>query len=171
MTKMLASVTGPDEAEVAVAGGADIIDLKDARAGALGAVPTEILRRAVSSIAGRRPVSAVCGDLPMEPETIRAKAEEIAAAGADYVKIGFFPSPAGAKCAEAMAALARPDQTDCRAFRRSVTGLRTCCRCFRSMAFTASWSIPPIRRKGGCSTTCLPNVFQISLAARRRFDS
>ena len=106
MTKMLASVTGPDEAEVAVAGGADIIDLKDARAGALGAVPTEILRRAVSSIGGRRPVSAVCGDLPMEPETIRAKAKEIAAAGADYVKIGFFPSPAGAKCAEAMAALA-----------------------------------------------------------------
>ena len=75
-------------------------------AGALGAVPTEIVRRAVSSIAGRRPVSAVCGDLPMEPETIRAKAEEIAATGVDYVKIGFFPSPAGANCAEAMAALA-----------------------------------------------------------------
>ena len=29
MTKMLASVTGPDEAEIAIAGGADIIDLKD----------------------------------------------------------------------------------------------------------------------------------------------
>ena len=80
------------EAEIAISGGADIIDLKDPKAGALGAVATEIIRQVVHVIAGRRATSAVCGDLPMVPETIRAKAEEIAATGVDYVKVGFFPS-------------------------------------------------------------------------------
>lgn len=106
MTRMLASVTGPDEAEIAIAGGADIIDLKDPKAGALGAVATETIGRTVSSVAGRNPVSAVCGDLPMEPEMIRAKAREIAATGVDYVKIGFFPSENAAACAAALASLA-----------------------------------------------------------------
>jgi dihydroneopterin aldolase len=106
MTKMLASVTGAAEAEIAMSGGADIIDLKDPRAGALGAVATDTIRQTVSFVAGRRATSAVCGDLPMEPETMRAKAEEIAATGVDYVKIGFFPSGNIASCSAALAPLA-----------------------------------------------------------------
>lgn len=106
MTKMLASVNGGDEAEIALAGGADIVDLKDPAAGALGAVAIDVIRRTVGTVAGRKPVSAVAGDLPMEPDTIRAKAEEIAATGVDYVKIGFFPSDDAAACAEALASLA-----------------------------------------------------------------
>jgi dihydroneopterin aldolase len=106
MTKMLASVTGVAEAEVAISGGADIIDLKDPKAGALGAAATDTVREAVRAVAGRRATSAVCGDLPMEPGTIRARAEEIAATGVDYVKIGFFPSHKAAACAEAVAPLA-----------------------------------------------------------------
>ncbi|AZO00948.1 hypothetical protein EJ066_29790 [Mesorhizobium sp. M9A.F.Ca.ET.002.03.1.2] len=106
MTRMLGSVTGVDEAEIALAGGVDIVDLKDPKAGALGAVSTQTLSRTISLIAGRAPVSAVCGDLPMEPETIRAKAEEIAATGVDYVKIGFFPSANAAACAQALEPLA-----------------------------------------------------------------
>src|SRR5262245_60975793 len=106
MTKMLASVTGVAEAEIAIAGGADIIDLKDPKAGALGAAATETVRETVRVVAGRRATSAVCGDLPMEPATIRAKAGEIAATGVDYVKIGFFPSHKAAACAEAVAELA-----------------------------------------------------------------
>jgi dihydroneopterin aldolase len=106
MTKMLASVTGVAEAEIAVCGGADIIDLKDPKAGALGAVATDTIRQTVSSVAGRRATSAVCGDLPMEPEIIRAKVEEIAATGVDFVKIGFFPSGNIAACSAALAPLA-----------------------------------------------------------------
>lgn len=106
MTRMLASVTGVDEAEIALSGGVDIVDLKDPKAGALGAVSTQAIRRTISFIAGRAPVSAVCGDQPMEPETIRAKAEEIAATGVDYVKIGFFPSANAAACAAALEPLA-----------------------------------------------------------------
>ena len=107
MTKMLASVADLAEAEIAVTGGADIIDLKDPKAGALGAAATETIRQAVQKIAGRRETSAVCGDLPMEPETIRAKAEEVAATDVDYVKIGFFPSANVAACAEALAPLGK----------------------------------------------------------------
>jgi uncharacterized protein (UPF0264 family) len=105
MTKMLASVTGVAEAEIAISGGADIIDLKDPKAGALGAVATDAIRQTVSSVAGRRATSAVCGDLPMEPETIRAKAEEFAACGVDFVKVGFCPSGNIAACSEALAPL------------------------------------------------------------------
>ena len=74
MTKMLASVTGAEEAEIALAGGADIIDLKDPKAGALGAVSTAVIRQAVAAVAGRSRSARSCGDLPMEPDTIRAKA-------------------------------------------------------------------------------------------------
>jgi dihydroneopterin aldolase len=106
MTKMLASVNGGEEAEIALSGGADIIDLKDPTAGALGAVATDVIRQTVKVVAGRQPVSAVAGDLPMQPDVILAKAEEIAATGVDYVKVGFFPSDDAAACAEALAPLA-----------------------------------------------------------------
>jgi len=106
MTKMLASVADLVETEIAVSGGADIVDLKDPKAGALGAATTDMIRKAVQAVAGRRATSAVCGDLPMEPDTIRAKAEEVAETGVDYVKIGFFPSADATACAEALAPLA-----------------------------------------------------------------
>jgi dihydroneopterin aldolase len=92
MTLMLASVTGPAEAEVALDAGVDIIDLKDPSAGALGALPGETVRDAVARIAARRQTSAVTGDLPMLPDTVRAAAEAMAECGVDYVKVGIFPS-------------------------------------------------------------------------------
>lgn len=107
MTKMLASVTGTEEAETAIECNVDIIDLKDPKAGALGALPTAGIRALVAAVGGRLPISAVCGDLPMEPDLIRAKVEEIAATGVDYVKVGFFPSEKAADCARALSSLAR----------------------------------------------------------------
>lgn len=106
MTRMLASVRDAEEAEVALSGQADIIDLKDPSAGALGAVAPATIRAAVAFVAGRRPVSAVSGDLPMEPVPVRERVEEIAATGVDYVKVGFFPSADAAACAAALAPLA-----------------------------------------------------------------
>jgi dihydroneopterin aldolase len=92
MTLMLASVTGPAEAELVLAAGADIIDLKDPSAGALGALSPEIVRESVARVAGRCPTSAVTGDLPMVRDTLRIAAETMAATGVDYVKVGIFPS-------------------------------------------------------------------------------
>ena len=88
MTAMLASVTGPEEAEIAIAGGADIIDLKDSAMGALGALPLEQIAETVQAVAGRRLTSAVAGDLLNEPEAAQATVRAIAATGVDYVKVG-----------------------------------------------------------------------------------
>lgn len=107
MTLMLASVTGPAEAELALAQGADIVDMKDPARGALGALDPAAVRETVGLIAGRRPTSAVTGDLPMQPEALLAAAEAIAATGVDYVKIGLFPDVGRAACIRALAPLAR----------------------------------------------------------------
>jgi (5-formylfuran-3-yl)methyl phosphate synthase len=106
MTLMLASVTGPAEAEIVLAGGVDIVDLKDPARGALGAVEVETVRATVAAVAGRRPVSAVTGDLPMRPATVVAAAESMAGAGVDYVKQGLFPGGEPELCIRALAPLA-----------------------------------------------------------------
>jgi (5-formylfuran-3-yl)methyl phosphate synthase len=107
VTLFLASVNGPDEAEVALANGADIIDLKDAGNGALGALPRDVVRAAVAAVAGRRPTSAVTGDLPMEPGAVLAAAAPMAETGVDYIKVGLFPGPRREECIRALAGLAR----------------------------------------------------------------
>ncbi|MEJ0074439.1 MAG: (5-formylfuran-3-yl)methyl phosphate synthase [Alphaproteobacteria bacterium] len=107
MTLMLASVTGPQEAEVALAHGADIIDLKDTSKGAFGAVPPETVRATVAAVKGRQPVSAVSGEVPMEPNALLAAASAMADAGADYVKVGLFPGARRPDCVRALSAVAR----------------------------------------------------------------
>jgi dihydroneopterin aldolase len=102
---MLASVASAAEARIAVAAGADIIDFKDPRAGALGALPAATIRRAVAAVAGARPTSATVGDLPMEPGPLRAAVEATAGTGVDYVKVGLFPGPGRVACLAALAPL------------------------------------------------------------------
>ena len=105
MTLMLASVTSAAEARAAVAAGADIIDLKDPRRGALGALPAATIRRAVAAVAGARPTSATLGDLPMDPGPLRAAVELTVGTGVDYVKVGLFPGPGRRSCLAALAPL------------------------------------------------------------------
>lgn len=102
MTAMLASVRSAEEAEIALAGGADIIDLKDP---AKGALPVESVRAIIARIARRRPVSAAVGDLPMDPSPLLAAARDMAGAGVDYVKVGLFPDAKRPDCIRALAGL------------------------------------------------------------------
>ncbi|HEY8128728.1 MAG TPA: (5-formylfuran-3-yl)methyl phosphate synthase [Hyphomicrobium sp.] len=94
----LASVINADEADIALEGGADIIDCKDPASGALGALPTTTVREIVERVRRRLPVSATVGDLPSDPDVLTAATVEMAATGVDVVKIGFFgdedPRPA-----------------------------------------------------------------------------
>lgn len=106
MTLMLASVTGAEEAEIAVGHGADIIDLKDVRT-AFGAVAPAIVRATVDAVARRRPVSAVTGELEMTPEIVTAAASAIADAGASFVKVGLYPDRRRADCIRALSSLSR----------------------------------------------------------------
>jgi (5-formylfuran-3-yl)methyl phosphate synthase len=88
----LASVTSATEAEIALAGGADIIDCKNPSAGALGALPVDVVREIVKKVDRRVPVSATIGDLPSEGEVLLKAAIGMAASGADIIKVGFFGS-------------------------------------------------------------------------------
>jgi (5-formylfuran-3-yl)methyl phosphate synthase len=87
MTRMLASVADAGEADVVVQLGADVVDLKDARRGALGAVPLELARQAIAAVARRRETSAALGDPPYDEEALLAAARALATIGVEYVKL------------------------------------------------------------------------------------
>ncbi|HUI20350.1 MAG TPA: (5-formylfuran-3-yl)methyl phosphate synthase [Methylocella sp.] len=107
MTLMLASVTSPAEAEAVWAGGADIIDLKDPAKGALGALDAGVVTGIVRTVGKRRPVSAAAGSsLGGAPVALVESVAAMAAAGADYVKIGLSLDGA-ADCVRALAAHAK----------------------------------------------------------------
>ena len=90
MTRLLASVKSLPEARLALACGADIIDLKDPEAGALGALPLDTVARVVRMVDRRCTVSATLGDLPMQPQILCETAVQFAATGVDFIKVGFF---------------------------------------------------------------------------------
>jgi len=106
MTRFLASIAGPAELAIAEAGGADIIDVKDPTKGALGGAAPETVEAVVAAVAGRRPVSATVGDLPMIPSLLAAAAEGRASLGIDYVKIGIFPGGDPIPCIRELARMA-----------------------------------------------------------------
>ncbi len=102
MTALLASVRSAAEAQIALAAGVDIIDLKEPRQGVLGALPAPVIRAAVARVAGRRPVSATAGDLPMVPAVVGQTAARIGALGVDFVKVGIFPGGDLEGCLDAL---------------------------------------------------------------------
>jgi len=54
VTRLLASVAGLEEARLALAGGADIVDFKDPRRGALGALPVAVVAECVAALSNAR---------------------------------------------------------------------------------------------------------------------
>lgn len=87
---LLASVTSPQEARLALSAGASVIDCKDPSMGALGALPAATIEAIVEATGGRVLVSATTGDLPSDPAAMVKAAACIAATGVDIVKVGFF---------------------------------------------------------------------------------
>ncbi len=84
------SVLRPDEAPIALAGGADIVDVKDPAEGALGAAGPATLRALRAVVTPPAELSAALGDAPMAPGTFALAAHGAAACGVDYVKIGLL---------------------------------------------------------------------------------
>lgn len=112
MTRMLVSVRNVDEALLAARGGADFIDLKEPRDGALGGLPVATIHAVVRALREHGialPVSATIGDLPMaDLESILAQVEAVGACGVDYVKVGIERGPAALAVLDALAACKRP---------------------------------------------------------------
>ena len=91
MSGLLASVNSVTEALLVLAADVDIIDLKQPALGALGALDVITVQQIVAAIAGRCPISATIGDLPMQPERVFNAVKAMAETGVNYIKIGFFP--------------------------------------------------------------------------------
>jgi len=102
----LASVTSADEASIACAGGADIIDAKNPETGALGALPVATVAAIRAAVPRNVPVSATIGDLPFTPRPITGAVTSMAESGCDLIKIGIFP---GGEISETLAALQAMD--------------------------------------------------------------
>ncbi|SAK69535.1 hypothetical protein AWB79_03709 [Caballeronia hypogeia] len=109
MTALLASVRSAQEAFDAAQAGAELIDLKEPHAGALGGVAIGEIARIVPALRARyalRPISATIGDLPNDAlDKIGARVLEVAATGVDYVKVGVMPGAGAVACLRHLAGL------------------------------------------------------------------
>jgi len=108
MMRMLVSVRSVAEARIAALEGADFIDLKEPRDGALGGLPVATIAavvRALRDQGSRLPISATIGDLPMSGlAAILAQVEAVAACGVDYVKVGIERAAQAGAVLDALAA-------------------------------------------------------------------
>lgn len=76
MTRLLVSVRSAAEARLALAGGADLIDVKEPIAGSLGAASAQVWREVVGTVAGVRPLSAALGEVrDFQPGDLNALAD------------------------------------------------------------------------------------------------
>jgi uncharacterized protein (UPF0264 family) len=111
VTALLASVRSVDEALGAVAAGADIIDLKDPQAGALGALPPALIGEIVARVrsTSRAPLSATIGDLADgEIDEMLRRVQATGCTGVDFVKVGIAAGPHARLAVEALASIDQP---------------------------------------------------------------
>jgi len=107
MTGILASVNSLEEAVIALESKVDIIDLKQPKRGALGALDTETISQIVAHINHKCPISATIGDLPMQAEEIMDAVIKTANTQVNFIKIGFFPGNAWEATVNKLSTLAR----------------------------------------------------------------
>jgi uncharacterized protein (UPF0264 family) len=62
VSQLLVSVRSAEEARAALAGGADLIDVKEPSRGPLGAADSDVIRDVLAAVGGRVPVSAALGE-------------------------------------------------------------------------------------------------------------
>lgn len=111
LPRFLASVGNVAEAKQALAGGAEIIDIKDPAHGALGAASDADVMAIIQCVAAqgeqRRLVSATVGDLPLDAGQLVPVCAARAKTGVDIVKVGLIPGAARLACVTALGPLAR----------------------------------------------------------------
>jgi uncharacterized protein (UPF0264 family) len=84
MTRLLVSVRSVEEAEAALAGGADLIDVKEPLNGSLGKSDNSVIAAVLRHVDGRRPVSAALG------EWLDWNDGELPVAGVRFLKWGLY---------------------------------------------------------------------------------
>jgi hypothetical protein len=107
VVRLLVSVVTADEVEAAIAGGADIVDVKNPAEGSLGAPTPALLRAVRARVTPPVQLSAALGDAPHLPGTMALAAAGAAACGADYLKIGLLGSARPEQALELLSAVRR----------------------------------------------------------------
>jgi (5-formylfuran-3-yl)methyl phosphate synthase len=87
---LLISPINTQEAQEAIEGGADIIDVKNPREGSLGASFPWIIKKIREMTPNYIQVSATLGDVPFKPGTVSLAAVGALVSGANYIKVGLF---------------------------------------------------------------------------------
>jgi uncharacterized protein (UPF0264 family) len=88
--RLLVSVIDAEEARLAVAGGVDIVDVKNPAEGSLGAPAPGVIAQVRDALPAELPLSAALGDLPCLPGTAALAALGAVRSGAAYVKLGLW---------------------------------------------------------------------------------
>jgi hypothetical protein len=105
--RLLVTVLNAGEVAAALAGGADIVDVKNPSEGSLGAPAPSTISDVRSAVANRVPVSAALGDLPALPGSAALAALGAACAGACVVKVGLRDTPREEEAVELLRAMRR----------------------------------------------------------------
>ena len=88
--KLLVSPINEKEAVEAINGGADIIDVKNPKEGALGANFPWVIKRIRQITPKTLAVSCTLGDVPNLPGSVSLAALGAASLGVDYIKVGLY---------------------------------------------------------------------------------
>jgi (5-formylfuran-3-yl)methyl phosphate synthase len=88
--RLLVSVVDAAEARLAVAGGVDVVDVKNPAEGSLGAPAPAVLAAVRAAVPAERELSAALGDLAALPGTAALAAVGAARCGAASVKLGLL---------------------------------------------------------------------------------
>jgi (5-formylfuran-3-yl)methyl phosphate synthase len=88
--RLLVSVVDPAEARLAVAGGVDIVDVKNPAEGSLGAPAPGVIAQVRDALPAALELSVAIGDLPSLPGTAALAALGAARSGAAAVKVGLW---------------------------------------------------------------------------------
>jgi uncharacterized protein (UPF0264 family) len=85
---LLVSVRNRDEAETALTGGADVIDIKEPSRGSLGAADAESIAAVVDVVDGRVPISVAAGELLDWPVTRSPQFIDAVVGRVSFIKFG-----------------------------------------------------------------------------------
>jgi hypothetical protein len=103
--KLMISVRDAQEAAAALAGGADIVDIKNPAEGSLGAGRPETIAAVMRAVQAAVPVSASIGDVPNLPGTVALAGLGAATCGVRFVKVGLLGARTGAEAANLLEAV------------------------------------------------------------------
>jgi uncharacterized protein (UPF0264 family) len=102
--RLLVSVVDASEARLALAGGVDVVDVKNPAEGSLGAPAPGVIADVRAALPAELPLSAAIGDLPCLPGTAALAALGAARSGAAYVKLGLWGAETTGEAAAALRA-------------------------------------------------------------------